>query len=282
MKVIITDDFDLRKIAISGQCFRVKHLDNDYRRFIYRDEVCYIKALPGEHEYDVICSPDSWDTFWAVYFDLDRDYQEIRESIMTDNAFIQKAVREGAGIRGLRQDPWEMLITFIISQRKNIPSIRKTVEWLSNHAGHEIRTPFETIHAFPTPEELTWFGSKGLSSASLGYRLPYVEDAIARVYSGSLDLSALEKYEDDELVATLMKVHGVGIKVANCVSLFAYGRIARTPVDTWIRRMIAEECGGCDPLPGFGDIAGIVQQYVFYTEQLHKYDNAPRALRDDL
>ena len=156
------------------------------------------------------------------------------------------------------------------------------MEWLSDHAGHEIRTPFETIHAFPTPEELTWFGSKGLSSASLGYRLPYVEDAIARVYSGSLDLSALEKYEDDELVATLMKVHGVGIKVANCVSLFAYGRIARTPVDTWIRRMIAEECGGCDPFPGFGDIAGIVQQYVFYTEQLHKYDNAPRALRDDL
>lgn len=57
MKVIITDDFDLRKIAISGQCFRVKHLDNDYRRFICRDEVCYIKSLPGEHEYDVICSP---------------------------------------------------------------------------------------------------------------------------------------------------------------------------------------------------------------------------------
>ena len=103
MKVIITDDFDLRKIAISGQCFRVKHLDNDYRRFICRDEVCYIKSLPGEHEYDVICSPDSWDTFWAVYFDLDRDYQEIRESILTDNAFIQKAVREGAGIRVLRQ-----------------------------------------------------------------------------------------------------------------------------------------------------------------------------------
>ncbi len=282
MKVIITDDFDLRKIAISGQCFRVKHLDNGYRRFICRDEVCYIKALPDVFEYDVICSPDSWDTFWVDYFDLDRDYQEIRESIITDNLFIQKAVREGTGIRVLRQDPWEMLITFIISQRKNIPSIRKTVEWLSNHAGHEIRTPFEVVRSFPTPEELVSFGTKGLESASLGYRLPYIEDAIARVYGGVLDLNKLDALEDDELVEALMKVHGVGIKVANCVSLFAYGRVSRTPIDTWIRRMIAEECSGCDPFPGFGDIAGIVQQYVFYTEQLHKYDNAPKAYADGI
>lgn len=275
MEVIITDDFDLKKIAISGQCFRVKMQADGYWRFICRDEVCYIKPLPDEYTYDVICSPDSWETFWMTYFDLDRDYREIRESIITDNAFIQKAVREGTGIRILRQDAWEMLITFIISQRKNIPSIRRTVEWLADHAGHTIRTPFETVNAFPTPEELAWFGTKGLESASLGYRLPYIEDAAARVYSGVLDLQELETFDDETLVDALMKVHGVGIKVANCVSLFAYGRIARTPVDTWIRRMIAEECGGCDPFPGFGDIAGVVQQYVFYAEQLHKYDNAP-------
>lgn len=279
MKVIISDDFDLKKIAVSGQCFRVKQLDNGYWRFICLDEVCYIKALPAEYEYDVICSPDAWETVWMNYFDLDRDYREIRESIITDNTFIRKAVREGTGIRVLRQDAWEMLITFIISQRKNIPSIRKTVEWLAEHAGHEIETPFERIYTFPSAEELTWFGSRGLESASLGYRLPYIEDAIARVYSGSLDLASLEALDDDDLVNTLMKVHGVGIKVANCVSLFAYGRIARTPVDTWIRRMIAEECDGCDPFPGFGDIAGIVQQYVFYTEQIHKYDNAPKSRR---
>lgn len=275
MTVYISDDFDLRKIAISGQCFRVRQLNNNYWRFVCRDEVCYIKKLGKDDAYDVICSPGSWDTFWVRYFDLDRDYQEIRESITTNNEFIQKSVREGAGIRVLRQDPFEMLITFIISQRKSIPSIRKTVEWLADHAGHELITPFECLHSFPTAEELTWFGTKGLQSASLGYRLPYIEDAIAMVYSGKLDLAALESLSDEALFDELLKVHGVGIKVANCVCLFGYGRVARTPVDTWIRRMIAEECGGSDPFPGFGDIAGIIQQYVFYTEQLHKYDNAP-------
>ncbi|MDO4805324.1 MAG: DNA glycosylase [Lachnospiraceae bacterium] len=278
MTVYISDDFDLRKIAISGQCFRVKQMNNEYWRFICRDEVCYIKKLDEDGVFDVICDPDSWESFWIKYFDLDRDYQEIRESIITDNAFIQKAVRKGAGIRVLRQDPFEMLITFIISQRKSIPSIRKTVEWLSEHAGHEINTPFERLRSFPTAEELTWFGSKGLESASLGYRLPYIEDAIAKVYSGKLDLAALEFLDDEALFDELLKVHGVGIKVANCVCLFGYGRVARTPVDTWIRRMIAEECGGCDPFPGFGDIAGIIQQYVFYTEQIHKYDNAPKGV----
>ena len=277
MRVIIQDDFDLKKIAVSGQCFRVRLLDNGYWRFICRDEVCYIRPLHAACEYDVICSPGSWDSFWMDYFDLDRGYAEIRESITTDNAFIRKAVQEGAGIRVLRQDPWEILITFIISQRKNIPSIRKTVEWLAEHAGHEIDTPFERLHSFPSPEELVEFGSEGLESASLGYRLPYIEDAIARVYGGVLDLDTLALLEDEALFDRLMKVHGVGKKVANCVCLFAYGRVSRTPIDTWIRRMIAEECDGCDPFPGFGDIAGIIQQYVFYTEQVHKYDNGPGA-----
>lgn len=259
----IEDDFDLEKIVSCGQCFRAKALDNGTYRFITGDHVIYIRKLEG-NDFNICCSEGSWEQVWMDYFDLHRSYRDIRKSADKGNSFVNAAIAAGAGLRVLRQDAWEMLITFIISQRKNIPAISRAVEGLSEKFGRKISTPFEAVYTFPTPEALCQASEGDLNSCGLGYRTAYVRDAAGRVLTGTLNLDALAECRDEELFAELMKVHGVGKKVANCVSLFGYGRISRVPVDVWIDRAIQEDCQGRDPFGDFGSEAGIIQQYVFY------------------
>lgn len=264
--VKIEDDFDLAKIADCGQCFRARIFDDGTYRFITDNDVIYIRQL-CENEYEVCCGAGSWESVWKEYFDLERNYKSIRQGVMKHNNFVDRAVSSGAGIRVLRQNKWEMLITFIISQRKNIPAIAKAVETLSYRYGKELVTEYETLHAFPTPEALYGVSFEELRDCGLGYRTAYVRDAAERVVSGMLDLSRISSFGDDELFEELLKVHGVGKKVANCVCLFGYGRMSRVPVDVWIARAIQEEWQGNNPFDNFGDDAGIIQQYIFYYER---------------
>lgn len=259
----IEDDFDLEKIVSCGQCFRAKAFEGGACRFITGEELIYIRKLQGNN-FGVCCSEGSWKRVWMDYFDLRRSYRNIRQSADKGNGFVNAAMESGAGLRVLRQDAWEMLITFIISQRKNIPAISRAVEGLSEKFGRKIITPFETVYTFPAPEALCKASEEELDACGLGYRTAYVRDAAERVLAGTLNLDALAAYSDEELYAELVKVHGVGKKVANCVSLFGYGRVSRVPVDVWIDRAIQEDCQGCDPFGDFGSEAGIIQQYVFY------------------
>lgn len=192
---------------------------------------------------------------------LQENFETMNPSAASD--FLRNAEQAGRGIRILRQDPWEMLITFIISQRKNMPAIASAVEKLSGLYGHHIRNQQAELFSFPTPEELNRASKNDLRDAGLGYRAPYVRDATDKVLSGQLDLKEMQKLNDQALFEKLMTVKGVGKKVANCICLFGFGRTGRAPVDVWIDRAI-ERCGGKDPFPEFGEYAGIMQQYVFY------------------
>lgn len=263
MRIEIVDDFDLEKIASCGQCFRAKAVDDGMFRFISGDHVIYIEKT-GEHEFSVSCTEDEWKSIWVSYFDLNRSYSSLYYEERDKHDFVHKAMDCGRGLRVLRQNPWEMLVTFIISQRKSIPAISKSVEALSEKYGHMIKTEYETIYSFPTPEELAGASEEELQACSLGYRVPYIVDAVQRVTSGSLDLKAIADYDDAELFNALQTVHGVGRKVANCICLFGYGRIACVPVDVWISRAVEEDCCGEDPFMLFTDNAGIIQQYIFY------------------
>lgn len=264
--VEIEDDFELDKIASCGQCFRARFFEDGTCRFITGEHVVYMRKL-REGRFLVRCGRGAWERVWTEYFDLSRNYRAVRENAMGKNAFVDRAAECGRGIRVLRQDPWEMLVTFIISQRKNIPAISKAVEHLARKYGREIATGRESVHAFPTPEALCGASAEELGACGLGYRTAYVRDAAERVRSGALDLRAAGGYGDEELFAELLKVRGVGRKVADCVCLFGYGRTARVPVDVWISRAIEIECGGQSPFKGFGADAGIIQQYVFYYER---------------
>lgn len=268
MQIEIQDDFDLKKIAECGQCFRTKVLEDGTFRFITEEHVIYIRKLE-EQQYWISCNIDEWETIWKAYFDLERNYQKLREEESGKHDFVQKAMECGCGLRILHQEPWEMLITFIISQRKNIPAISKAVETLSEKYGHIIKTEYEDIRSFPTPEELCKASIEELKECSLGYRASYVYNAIEKVVSGVLDLKAIAEYDDESLFRELLTIQGVGKKVANCVCLFGYGRVERAPIDVWISRAIQEECQGINPFPLFESAAGIIQQYMFYYERNH-------------
>lgn len=263
LQIEITDDFDLEKTVSCGQCFRAKPFGSGLFRFVSRENVVYIQKI-GEHQFSVSCDEDEWREIWVRYFDLNRSYRNLYYKEREKHDFVRRAMDCGRGIRILHQNPWEMLVTFIISQRKSIPAISKSVEALALKYGHPIKTDYEIVYSFPAPEDMASASEEELLKCGLGYRAPYVYDAVQKALSGILDLETIADYSDEELFQELQTVHGVGKKVANCICLFGYGRMSRVPVDVWISRAVEEDCCGKDPFWLFEENAGIVQQYVFY------------------
>ncbi len=276
MIVRIEDDLDLSKIADCGQCFRAKQFDETWR-FVTRDQAVYIKRA-SENEYEArlcnfsennISEGELWENVWKPYFDLSRSYKDVR-SLSKSDPFMAQAAELGKGIRILKQDPFEMLLTFIVSQRKSIPAIKKSVEAMCKRFGRRVKTDMEEFYLFPKASDIDTGEASELSECSLGYRLDYIKSAVSMVASGELDLGALEGFSDETLFEALKAVRGVGDKVSNCICLFAYGRTGRAPVDVWIKRMMDEHYNGENPFLAFGDAAGIMQQYIFYYAQQTK------------
>lgn len=247
----MTRNFNIQQIADSGQIFRFNRIDE-----------CHYELIAGDRRL-VLCEkedPDLSDKFWWHYFDMDTDYGKFIRAVPESDRFLSAAVSYANGIRILNQDPWEMLISFIISQRKSIPAIKTSIEKLCERYGEKM----EGYYAFPTPDRLAKADMKGLEACSLGYRAPYIYECAARVSSGEYDLNAWRKMDDADLRAALMSIKGVGIKVANCVMLFGYHRIAAFPVDVWIKRIEDEYYRGAFPVEKYEGFAGVMQQYMFY------------------
>ena len=260
--VAILDDFDLDKIIESGQCFRPQKLSDGRYRFLSGSALLYLTPL-GDGQYDAAWYGSDRE-YWADYFDLSRNYAALRCSLAGQSSYLDKSLDFGQGIRILHQDPWEMLITFLISQRKSIPAIRTAVEHLARCCGEPLSAEGDEVFLFPTPQQLCGLSEAQLMGCGLGYRTRYIQNAAAQASSGTLDLGALAALPDDALFSRLLELDGVGKKVANCVCLFGYGRTAMAPIDVWIQRLIDEEFGGRDPFPSYDQQAGIVQQYLFY------------------
>ena len=266
VSVSITDDFDLHKIATCGQCFRSKCMLDGKYRFVTGGEVLYIYAGERPREYLISCDLNTWNRVWVRYFNLDLDYEKIRGSLSSGDDFVSRVSEFGSGIRILQQDAWEMIITFIISQRKSIPAIAGCVEQLCSRAGSVLQTEFERLSLFPTPEQILNMSAEELAECKTGYRSRYIVAAAQDVASGKIDLLALARMSDKELMFELLQLYGVGEKVASCIALFGFGRHAIAPVDVWISRAINDEFGGKNPFDSFGSYAGIIQQYIFFYE----------------
>ncbi|EHO51558.1 8-oxoguanine DNA-glycosylase [Lachnospiraceae bacterium oral taxon 082 str. F0431] len=262
---------DMKKIAESGQIFRFNVYDDEYS-LVAGDKLLFIKE--DDDGYVLSCSESEFEEFWTDYFDLRLDYSDFEKNIPADDLFLTNAAEYSYGIRILNQDKWEMLISFIISQRKSIPAIKSSIEKLARTYGKKIDMQVpdfiknidknSEFFAFPTPKALADASLDDLNACSLGYRSPYIEASAKAVYRGDIDLEALSKLDDNELLAALMSLKGVGIKVANCVALFGYHRIAAFPIDVWIKRMIDEHYEGEFPLKLYDGYAGVIQQYIFY------------------
>ena len=280
MEIKINDDFDLKKIVDSGQCFRPREIEAGVFRFIVGENILHISKR-DENFFDADCDEETWKNVWENYFDLSTNYAGIRrdiENFAADKPY-EKILRDstefGKGIRILRQDPFEILISFIISQRKNIPAIRSSVEKICERFGQLItferagHSP-EEIYLFPRVEDIADATLEDLSGLGLSYRKPYVQEAVEKVASGAIDFEELGTFSDKDMTEELKIINGVGDKIANCVALFAYHRVDRVPIDIWIRRAIEEDFGGENIFAQFGKNAGILQQYIFYRKRSKK------------
>lgn len=271
MEIRISDDFDLKKIVDSGQCFRPKEIKPGVFRFITGEKILYISER-DEGLFEASCSAEDWQNVWENYFDLGANYAGIRRDIEAFAAgkpyekILRDAVNFGKGIRILRQEPFEMLISFIISQRKSIPSIRSSIEKICERFGRR----GGEVYLFPRIEDMTGVTVDDLTELGLAYRKEYIKDALEHVASGAIDFDELATFSDNDLVEELKLINGVGDKIANCVALFAYHRVDRAPVDVWIKRAIDENFGGKNIFSKFGANAGILQQYIFYYKRSTK------------
>ncbi len=271
MKMIKDPDFNIAKIADSGQCFRLNPAVDGGYTLVAHGRILHLADTPEGTALD--CTEDELNAIWRDYFDLDTDYAAVRASVDPKDAFLRRACEYGKGIRMLRQEPWEMLVSFIISQRKNIPAIKRCIEALCSRYGEPIDSAGERYFAFPTAERLAALEEEHFLACSLGYRAKYVLAAARLVASGALDLADIAALDDEALFSALLSVHGVGEKVANCVLLFGYHRLSRFPRDVWINRVEAREYGGAFPLERYPETAGALQQYVFYFARSAEYQD---------
>ena len=205
---------------------------------------------------------NDFETIWRRYFDLDRDYTEIRRRLCVDD-FMRQATAFGAGIRMLQQDRWEALCSFIISQCNNIPRIKKIVAGLCRLFGDEFEFEGKTHYTFPSAGRLAPLSAVDLEPVRCGYRDEYIIGAARAVDSGSLDLDRLARLEPGEARAALKTLRGVGDKVADCTLLFGLNMLDAFPLDVWMKRAVAKHYGPeFDPVI-FSPYAGIAQQYIF-------------------
>ena len=255
------DDFDLEKIFECGQCFRWnRDEDGSYTGVAFKKA-----ARIRKDGNDIVISgtKEDLESVWRRYFDLDRRYDAVRKSLAVDD-YMTAATEYGAGIRILRQEPWEALCSFIISQCNNIPRIKGIVERFCERFGDPISFEGKTVCAFPDAEKIAGLKEDDLGCLRCGYRAPYIIEAARAVTEGRLDLEKLSQGSFENALCALKSVKGIGDKVANCVILFGLGMTDAFPRDVWIKRAVKEHYGSAFTPDIFAPNAGIAQQYMFY------------------
>ena len=263
-KIETDDDFDLDKIFDCGQCFRWnKNDDGSYTGVAMGKAATIKKDSSGIY---ITGTKEDYDNIWHDYFDMDNNYRQIRQGLCIDE-YMKNASDFGAGIRILRQDKWEALCSFIISQCNNIPRIKKIVETFSCCFGDEISFCGDTYYAFPTAEKTAGLTIDDLAPLRCGYRAPYIIDAAKAVQNGDIDLESLSSASLSDAVKALRSLNGVGEKVANCAILFSLHKLDAFPVDVWMKKAISQHYGKDFDPNVFGPFAGIGQQYMFYYQR---------------
>ncbi len=259
-EIITLDSIEISKIAKSGQCFRWKPLEGG-RFLIPAHDRFAVFSQRSENEIKLLYSSIDDRRFWEDYLDAFLDYERIRKGIGKEDEFLSAASEKGKGLRILRQDPFEALISFIISQRKNIPAISSCVEKLCRAAGERLGSyEGEEIFSFPKPDAID---EDVLSGCSLGYRAPYVLSAAQAFSKDPALLKKLSGMEDEELLSSLQSFYGVGIKVASCTALFGFHRMNVFPVDVWMKRALSEHYPFGFDLGKYAPYNGLIQQYIF-------------------
>lgn len=255
----------MRQIYNSGQCFRMELLENGNYKVIAGDK--YLEVGQKGEDCTFFCQEADFDSFWKTYFDLDRDYASCISQIAVEDVYLMKAARFGSGIRILKQDLWEMIVSFLISQQNNIVRIRRCIANICEKYGDEKRDIHGNVYyGFPKAEVLAKLEEDALKPCNLGYRSKYVVRTARSIVNGEVNLEALGSMKYEEAKAELLKLFGVGVKVADCICLFALHQMEAFPVDTHIRQALDANYVKGFPMEQYQGMQGIMQQYIFYYE----------------
>lgn len=254
MKIIAKNtNFDLKQTFLCGQCFRWKEQENGAFSAIVAGK--RITAAPCGDEIVIESGHDR--AFLERYFDLNTDYGEYIRRFSADPT-LKTACVGSSGIRLLRQEPFETLISFIISQNNNIPRISGIIERLCESFGEET----DGGHSFPTAKRLQNVSAEDLAPLRAGFRARYIADAVSKVNTGEVDFEEIDALPLDEAREQLKRIVGVGDKVADCVLLFAFRKLDAFPKDVWVKRVMAQFYPNGLPDCTKG-AEGVAQQYLF-------------------
>ena len=272
------DSFEPKHIFDCGQCFRWNEQEDGSYIGIFGNNVVSVKKDNTKIIFRGICDGNI-EQICEDYFDLERDYKEIKKKLSLVDDFLKKSIEYGNGIRILNQDLWECIISFIISANNNIPRIKKIIERLSCKYGNKICFEGNEYYTFPTPEQLSKASIIDLRELGLGFRDVRLYNTTKMIIEKQVDLHKLKEFRDSaDIREELLKLDGVGPKVADCIMLFStLKRLDVFPIDVWVRRVmnelyikakdenkinkkeitkLAEE--------KYKDLAGIAQHYLFY------------------
>ncbi len=274
--------FRLRDVFECGQCFRWnKQLDGSYTG-IFGKNVLNVTEEKDDNGYKItfcgICDGDI-EQICNFYFDLERNYEKIKQDLSKIDNNLKEAIEYGSGIRILNQDLWEMIISFIISANNNIPRIKGIIDRMSKKYGQEINFRGERFYTFPTSKELSKATEKDLRELGAGFRDKYIFETTKMINNGEINLEELQKEKETNVIRNkLLTLCGVGPKVADCILLFSsLKRFDVFPIDVWVRRVINDlyihneveakvDKKQIENLAKekFGDLEGIAQQYLFF------------------
>lgn len=272
-KVIVRGikNFDLHNVFECGQCFRWNKTTSGSYIGVAFGKVIEVDKINN----DLVISNTSLAEFydiWEDYFDLKRNYSEVKE-LLSKDPVLKKSIEFGSGIRILKQEPFELTISFIISANNRIPMIKRAIKNICEKWGQKIEFNGESYYTFPSPEKLSSVTVEELEGCSTGFRAKYIEDTVKKIYNNEMNLNSIKELDDDECHKKMQEFMGVGPKVADCIILFSMQKYSVFPVDVWVKRAmqyfyLAPEVS----LPKirkfardkFGELSGFAQQYLFY------------------
>lgn len=270
--------FEPKHIFECGQCFRWDEEQDGSYTGVVKNNVINVKKVDNEIIFSSL-GADNLENLVKDYFDLNRNYEEIKKKLSQIDVYLANSIKYGSGIRILNQDLWETIISFIISANNNIPRIKGIINRLSQKYGNLIEWKGKEYYTFPTVESLSEASIEDLRSLGLGFRDVRVYETTHKVLRKEVDLEELHKEKDTEKVRdALLTLSGVGPKVADCILLFStLKRFDVFPIDVWVRRVMNElyiknedetkvNKKDIEKLAKekYGNLEGIAQQYLFY------------------
>lgn len=259
VKLITNNCFELDETFNCGQCFRWNQLEDGSF-----SGVAFGKYLNISKDQNTLIFKNSTkedlDTIWYNYFDLNLDYEKIKHDLSNLHPILKEAIKYSKDIHILKQEPWEALCSFIISQNNNIPRIKGIIERLCQNFGEEIG---DGIFSFPSYSILCNLSEEELAPLRCGFRSAYILDAARRVESNEINFDDLKKMPIEKARGELLKIKGVGPKVAECTLLYGLHKLDAFPIDVWMKRAMETFFENKSP-EFFGEYAGIAQQYIFH------------------